>query len=176
MAVRSETGAIWQCKHGEEDGDEVNVIERGGNYGWPVASEACRYGTDDPVAPGHDERDDAVAPVHYWPCGSGGFPPSGAVFYDGDAFPEWRGDLFARTLAARYLGRFTVEGAGVADAAVTEREPLLVDRGWRMRAIAVDQTTGHLYVAVDDADAPVVRIVPERGWERFAPIYSNELP
>ncbi|WP_144798181.1 PQQ-dependent sugar dehydrogenase [Halorubrum depositum] len=160
MAVRPETGAIWQAEHGEEDGDEINVIERGGNYGWPIASEACRYGTDDPLAPGHDERGDVIAPVHYWPCGSGGFPPSGAVFYDGEAFPAWRGDLFAGTLAARYLGRFTVDGAGVEGATVTEREPLLDDREWRMRAIAVEPATGHLYVAVDDADAPIARIVP----------------
>ena len=161
MTVRPETGTIWQCEHGERDGDEINAIERGGNYGWPIASEACRYGTDDPVAPGHGERDDVVAPVHYWPCGSGGFPPSGAVFYDGDAFPQWRGDLFAGTLAGQYLGRFTVSGAGAADAAVTERDPLLADRDWRMRALAVEPTTGHLYVAVDDGDAPVARIVPE---------------
>ena len=160
MAVRPETGAIWQCEHGEEDGDEINVIERGGNYGWPVASEACRYGTDERVAPSHRERSDVVAPVHYWPCGSGGFPPSGAVFYDGDAFPDWRGDLFAGTLAGRYLGRFTVEGAGATDTAVTEQEPLLSDRDWRIRALAVEPATGHLYVAVDDADAPIARIVP----------------
>ncbi|TKX38280.1 PQQ-dependent sugar dehydrogenase [Halorubrum sp. CGM5_25_10-8B] len=159
MAVRSETGRIWQCEHGEEDGDEINVIERGGDYGWPVASEACRYGTDDPFAPGHEDRDGVIAPVHHWPCGSGGFPPSGAVFYDGDAFPEWRGDLFAGTLAARYLGRFTVDGDGL-DATVTEREPLLADRGWRMRAVAVEPDTGNLYVAVDDDDAPVARVVP----------------
>ncbi|TKX77568.1 PQQ-dependent sugar dehydrogenase, partial [Halorubrum sp. SD626R] len=135
MAVRSETGRIWQCEHGERDGDEINVIERGGNYGWPVASEACNYGTDERVAPSHRERGDVVAPVHYWPCGSGGFPPSGAVFYDGDAFPEWRGDLFAGTLAAQYLGRFTVEGAGATDATVVEREPLLADRDWRVRGV-----------------------------------------
>jgi len=79
MAVRPETGAIWQCEHGEEDGDEINVIERGGNYGWPVASEACRYGTDERVAPSHRERSDVVAPVHYWPCGSGGFPERGRL-------------------------------------------------------------------------------------------------
>ena len=160
MAVRPGTGRIWQCEHGERDGDEINVVDAGGNYGWPIASEACRYGTDDPVAPGHDERDDVVAPVHYWPCGSGGFPPSGAVFYDGDAFPEWRGDLFAGTLAAQYLGRFTVDGDGL-DATVTERDPLLDDRGWRMRAVAVEPGTGHLYVAVDAGDAPVARVVPE---------------
>ncbi|MGQ3329055.1 MULTISPECIES: PQQ-dependent sugar dehydrogenase [Halorubrum] len=160
MAVRPETGGIWQCEHGEEDGDEINVVERGGNYGWPVASEACRYGTDERVAPSHRERGDVVAPVHYWPCGSGGFPPSGAVFYDGDAFPAWRGDLFAGTLAGQYLGRFTVDGAGAPDAAVTERDPLLDDQGWRIRAIAVEPATGHLYVAVDDGDAPIARIVP----------------
>ncbi|TKX75384.1 PQQ-dependent sugar dehydrogenase [Halorubrum sp. GN11_10-6_MGM] len=159
MTVRPETGAVWQCEHGERDGDEINVVDAGGNYGWPVASEACRYGTDEPLAPGHDERDGVVAPVHYWPCGSGGFPPSGAVFYDGDAFPEWRGDLFAGTLAARYLGRFTVDGDG-QDATVTERGPLLDDREWRMRAVAVEPATGHLFVAVDAGDAPVARIVP----------------
>ncbi|GAB7009557.1 PQQ-dependent sugar dehydrogenase [Halorubrum trueperi] len=160
MAVRHGTGRIWQCEHGERDGDEINVVERGGNYGWPIASEACRYGTDDPVAPSHRERGDVVEPVHVWACGSGGFPPSGAVFYDGDAFPEWRGDLFAGTLAAEYLGRFTVDGEGVADAAITEREPLLADRDWRVRALAVEPAAGHLYVAVDEADAPIVRIVP----------------
>ncbi|QAU13538.1 PQQ-dependent sugar dehydrogenase [Halorubrum sp. BOL3-1] len=161
MAVRHETGALWECEHGEEDGDEINAIERGGDYGWPIASEACRYGTDDPVAPGHDERDDVTAPVHHWPCGSGGFPPSGAVFYDGDAFPEWRGDLLAGTLAGEYLGRFTIDGAGAEGASVTERDPLLGDREWRMRAVAVEPATGHLYVAVDDADAPLARLVPE---------------
>ncbi|EMA66670.1 glucose sorbosone dehydrogenase [Halorubrum aidingense JCM 13560] len=160
MAVRGDTGAIWQCEHGERDGDEINVVEHGGNYGWPIASESCRYGSDERVAPSHRERGDVVAPVHYWPCGSGGFPPSGAVFYDGDAFPAWRGDLFAGTLAAEYLGRFTVDGAGPQEANVTERDPLLADRGWRIRALAVDPGTGHLYAAVDDTDAPVVRIVP----------------
>ena len=160
MAVRPETGGLWQCEHGERDGDEINVVERGGNYGWPVASEACRYGTDERVAPSHRERGDVVAPVHYWPCGSGGFPPSGAVFYQGDAFPEWRGDLFAGTLAGRYLGRFTVEGAGADGADVTERDPLLAGRDWRVRTLAVEPATGHLYLAVDDADAPIARIVP----------------
>lgn len=87
-------------------------------------------------------------------------PPSGAVFYDGDAFPDWRGDLFAGTLAGRYLGRFTVEGAGATDTAVTERDSLLADRDWRIRSLAVEPATGHLYVAVDDADAPIARIVP----------------
>ncbi|MUW15817.1 PQQ-dependent sugar dehydrogenase, partial [Halorubrum sp. CBA1125] len=168
MAVRPETGAIWQCEHGERDGDEINVIEAGGNYGWPVASEACHYGTDNPVGVSHADRDDVVAPAHVWPCGPARLPPERRRLLRRDAFPEWRGDLFAGTLAAQYLGRFTVDGRSVTDAGdvdptavdVTEREPLLADRGWRLRAVTVEPETGHLYVAVDDADAPVARIVP----------------
>lgn len=156
MTVHPETGALWQAEHGERDGDEINVVEAGNNYGWPIASEACKYGTDDPVAESHDEREDVTAPVHFWECGSGGFPPSGATFYDGEAFPEWQGDLFVGNLAGKYLGRFTVDGR-----TVTEQEPLLNGQGWRVREASVAPDTGHLYVLVDDADAPLVRLVPE---------------
>lgn len=158
MAVHPETGVIWQAEHGEEDGDEINRLEAGGNYGWPVATYACEYGTDDPVGDRPDERADTIEPVHYWECGSGGFPPSGAAFYDGDALP-WRGDFLVGNLAEGYLGRFSVEGAGTDDVAVREREPLLADRGWRVRDVTVGE--GALYVAVDAEDAPIVRLTPE---------------
>ncbi len=154
LAVHPETGALWEHEHGERDGDEVNVLEAGDDYGWPVASEACNYGTDDPVGVSHGDREDVTAPVHVWPCGSGGFPPSGATVYDGDAFPSWRGDLFAGNLAGQYLGRLSVDGREV-----NERAPLLSDREWRVRAVAADPA-GRLYVAVDAASAPLVRLVP----------------
>ncbi len=77
------------------------------------------------------------------------------TFYTGDAFPEWRGDLFVGNLAGRYLGRFTVDDGDIEFA-----EPLLDDRGWRIRDVAVSSDTGDLYVAVDDQDAPVVRVTP----------------
>ncbi|MFC7210131.1 PQQ-dependent sugar dehydrogenase [Natronoarchaeum sp. GCM10025321] len=156
MTVHPETGDLWQSEHGEEDGDELNVIERGGNYGWPIATYACRYGTDDPVGDRPDEREDLVEPVYYWECGSGGFPPAGMTFYDGDAFPDWRGDLFVGNLAGRSLGRFAVDGREV-----TELDPLLAERGWRIRAVEAHPRTGHLYVVIDDEDAPLVRLVPE---------------
>ncbi|MFO7833076.1 MAG: PQQ-dependent sugar dehydrogenase [Halohasta sp.] len=155
LAVHPETGALWESEHGERDGDELNVIEAGGNYGWPVASYACEYGTDQPVGDAPDEREDLVPPVYYWECGSGGFPPAGMTFYQGP-IDDWRGDLFVGTLAGEYLGRFSVDGTDV-----TEREPLLADRGWRLRAVATAPDTGHLYAAVDADDAPVVRLVPE---------------
>lgn len=156
MTVHPETGELWQSEHGEQDGDEINVIERRGNYGWPIASEGCTYGGGDPIGESTHEREDLVAPVYHWECNSGGFPPSGATFYDGDAFTEWRGDLFVGNLAGEYLGRFGVDGRDVE-----EFDPLLADRGWRIRAIEDDPETGHLYVVVDDDSAPLVRLVPE---------------
>ena len=155
LTVHPETGALWESEHGERDGDELNVIERGGNYGWPVATYACEYGTDQPVGDPPDEREDLVAPVYYWECGTGGFPPAGMTFYDGP-ISEWQGDLFVGNLAGTYLGRFSVDGTDV-----TEQEPLLAGRGWRMRAVATAPQTGHLYVAVDAGSAPIVRLVPE---------------
>jgi hypothetical protein len=156
MTVHPETDELWQAEHGEEDGDEINVVEGGGNHGWPVAHYGCEYGTDDPVGDQPHEREDTVTPVYYWECTSGGFPPSGMTFCDGGAFPDWEGDLFVGNLAGEYLGRFTVDGRDVE-----EDDPLLADRGWRIRDVAVAPDTGHLYVAVDDGDAPVARLTPE---------------
>ncbi len=156
MTVHPETGELWQSEHGEEDGDELNIVEAGGNYGWPIASYGCEYGTDEPVGDRPDERDDVVEPVYYWECGSGGFPPAGMTFYDGEAFPDWRGDLFVGNLAGQYLGRFAVDGRDVR-----EGDPLFADHGWRIRDVDVHPDTGHLYVLVDDGDAPLVRLVPD---------------
>ncbi len=153
MVVHPDTGAIWQSEHGERDGDEINVVERGGNHGWPIAHYGCEYGSDEPVGDLPHERDDVVPPVHYWECGSGGFPPAGMTVYDGDAFPEWRGDLLVGNLAGQYLGRFTVDDTGLEEA-----DPIVADRGWRIRDVEVAPDTGHVYVAVDGEDAPIVRI------------------
>ncbi|MDQ2049584.1 PQQ-dependent sugar dehydrogenase [Natronolimnohabitans sp. A-GB9] len=156
MTVHPETDELWQSEHGEEDGDELNVIEAGGNYGWPIAHTGCEYGTDDPVGDDPHDRDDVVDPVYYWECTTGGFPPAGMTFYDGDAFPDWQGDLFVGNLAGEYLGRFTVDGTDVEEA-----DRLLADRGFRIRDVAVAPETGSLFVAVDDADAPILRLTPE---------------
>jgi glucose/arabinose dehydrogenase len=96
-----------------------------------------------------------VAPVHTWECGTDGFPPAGAAFYDGAAFHDWQGDLFVGNLAGQYLGRFAVDGR-----TITERSRLLADNGWRVREVAVAPDTGYLYLAVDAPSAPMVRLVP----------------
>jgi len=156
ITIHPETGDIWQSEHGERDGDEINIIERGGNYGWPVTHYGCEYGTTDPVGDQPDEREDVVNPVYYWECESGGFPPAGATFYDDDTIPDWDGDLFVGNLAGEYLGRFTVDGRDVE-----EVDQLLDGRGWRIRDVTVGPETGYLYVAVDSRDGPIVRLRPE---------------
>ena len=72
LDVNPDTGAIWESEFGESDGDEINRIERGGNYGWPIADEGCTYGTGQPIGVGHADREDVTAPVFGWPCGEDG--------------------------------------------------------------------------------------------------------
>ena len=155
LTVHPENGDLWESEYGEQDGDEINVLREGGNYGWPVADEGCTYGGGDPIGVGHDDREDVVAPAYSWPCGSGGFPPGGIAFCTGTAFPDWEGDLFVGGLASRSLARLTVDGTEV-----TGVERLLTDRGWRIRTVAEAPDTGHLYAAIDSDDAPIVRLTP----------------
>jgi aldose sugar dehydrogenase len=157
MTVHPETGQVWQSDHGERDGDEINILEAGGNYGWPVAHTGCEYGTDNPVGVHPEDRDDIVNPVYYWECGTGGFPPAGMTFYYGDQFPTWEGDLLVGGLAGRYLARFTVDGRQIEEA-----EPLLAGEGWRVRDVEVGPD-GAIYLAIDAPDAPLVRLVNAAG-------------
>ena len=155
LTVHPETGDLWESEYGEQDGDEINVLSRGANYGWPIADEGCTYGSGDPIGVSHDERDDVVAPAYSWPCGSGGFPPGGMTFCSGTAFPAWEGQLFVGGLASQSIARFSV-----TDREATLEDRLLGDRGWRIRTVNEAPDTGHLYLAVDAGDAPIVRLTP----------------
>jgi len=156
MAVHPETGEIWQNEHGESNGDEVNVLQAGGNFGWPIATYGRDYRTGEEIGVLPHEDPDTVDPVLHWGESGDGFPPSGFAFYDGDAFPEWQGNAFMGNLAGQYLGRFEVNGHEIE-----ETEQLLADRGWRIRDVVVGPDDGALYVLIDDGDAPLVRLTPE---------------
>jgi quinoprotein glucose dehydrogenase len=155
LTVHPETGAVWESEFGEQEGDEINVLQAGANYGWPVADEGCTYGSGQPIGVSHADRDDVTAPAYTWECGTDGFPPSGTTFYDGDAFPAWQNDLFVGGLASQYIARLRVDGE-TADPV----ERLLGDRGWRIRALSVGPADGALYAAIDADPAPLVRLVP----------------
>jgi glucose/arabinose dehydrogenase len=156
MTIHPETGEIWQSEHGERDGDEINVIHGGNNYGWPIATYGCTYATGQDIGVFPDQRDDMVAPVHYWRCGSGGFPPAGMTFYDAEGFTDWQGDLFVGGLAGQYLAHFRITGDGLE-----ELDPLLAEEGWRIRDVTVGYHDGAIYAAVEGRSVSIVRIVPK---------------
>lgn len=156
IAVQPGTDDIWLSEHGEQEGDSLRVIGGGQNHGWPIAHTGCEYGTDIPVGDDPFERDDVEAPLHHWECGSEGFPPAGMVFYEGEEFPSWEGDLLVAGLGQQYLARFTVDGTEVEEA-----EELLVDEGLRVRDVAVDPQDGAVLVVFDDEGAPLVKLTAD---------------
>ncbi len=156
MAIHPETGEIWQSEHGERDGDEINIIYGGNNYGWPVATYGCGYATGQDIGVFPEDRDDTINPVHYWECGSGGFPPAGMTFYDAEGFVDWQGDLFVGGLASQYLAHFRVTADGLK-----ELDPLLADEGWRVRDVTTGHHDGAIYAAVEGQNVSIVRIAPK---------------
>lgn len=154
LTLHPHTNDLWASEHGERDGDEINIIQKGGNHGWPIAHYGCQYGTTTPVGKKPYELSETVDPVYYWECQSGGFPPAGMTFYFGEEFVDWQGNLFVGNLAGRYLGRFEVENGKVL-----EVSPLLEDESWRIRDVK-ESPSGYLYVITDESPGHLLRIIP----------------
>ena len=153
LAIHPETGAIWITEHGPRGGDEVNVAEAGKNYGWPVIGYGVNYrgGTTIHAA---THADGMEQPQHVWVPSIG---TSGLIFYTGDQFPEWRGNLFAGGLVGQRLERFTVENGEI-----TSVETLLRGFG-RVRDVR-QGPDGYIYVAMssraEGVGSPIVRLEP----------------
>lgn len=157
LAFHPLTGELWSNEHGERNGDEINVIQAGGNYGWPIATYAVGYATGRPFAVTPPENPETIDPVYFWDRDHPeGFPPSGLAFYYGAAFPEWEGNVFMGNLRHQYLGRFVVDGHRVEKA-----ERLLDGLGWRIRDVRVDPADGWIYVLADHPRAPLLRLRPD---------------
>jgi len=162
MAVHPETGDLWQNEHGPQGGDELNLIESGRNYGWPVVGYGVNYRTGSRIHPG-TLMDGMKPPTHIWVPSIG---VSGMLFYTGDAFPEWRGDMLVGGLSGRRLVRLRLEGREV-----TQEETILQGIGGipdigRVRDVR-QGPDGLIYLAIDgetrDTDGPatgIVRLVP----------------
>jgi glucose/arabinose dehydrogenase len=133
-AINPATGELWVTDHGPQGGDEINIIRAGKNYGWPDVSYGTQYDfqrTDGrknvPVGNGKTSMPGVEEPVYYW------FPdiaPSGMMFYTGDRFPEWKGNLFVGGLDAQALVRLVLNRDRIA-----AEERLLTDRRQRVRDI-----------------------------------------
>lgn len=149
LARRPGTDEIWSHEHGPRGGDEINVLRPGADYGWP----AITYGVDyDGTIISEDRRAEGMEqPVWYWVPS---IAPSGMAFYEGEAFPEWNGDLFVGALAAQHIQRFELDGDRIIG-----MEPLLVDLEERIRDVRTGPD-GYLYVVTDSDEARVLRLEP----------------
>ncbi len=151
MAVHPRTGQIWANEHGARGGDEINLLRAGRNYGWPAITHGVNYNgqpiSSRNVAPGMEQ------PVLHW---TPSIAPSGMAFYTGDAFPQWRGNIFNGALAGMHLRRVVLDGTRVVS-----QEKLLDGYGRRIRDVR-NGPDGLLYLLVDDAKAPVLRLEPVR--------------
>jgi aldose sugar dehydrogenase len=145
-------GRLWVVEHGTRGGDELNRVEKGKNYGWPLVAYGEEY-SGQPIPGALTSRPGYEQPVYYWdPV----IAPSGAQFYTGDAFPEWRGSLFTGGLKDKKLVRLAMR-----DGKVAGEEHLLEDRGQRIRDVR-QGPDGALYVVTDEANGELWRIAPRR--------------
>ena len=149
LARRPGTDQIWQHEHGPQGGDEVNILKAGANYGWPEITYGIDY--DGSIISEKTHTPGMKQPVVYW---DPSIAPSGMAFYDGSAFPEWRGDLFVGALAHRHLRRLELRGDDVV-----AQEELLEDLNARIRAVEPGPN-GALYVLTDAADGRLLRLSP----------------
>lgn len=149
MARHPQTGAVWLNEHGARGGDEINIPERGRNYGWPVITHGVDYsgakigiGSE---APGMEQ------PLLHW---TPSIAPSGMAFYGGSRIPAWRGNLFAGSLNSFLLVRVVLDGARVV-----KQERLLAGLEERIRDVR-EGPDGYLYIATDNAEGRILRIEP----------------
>jgi glucose/arabinose dehydrogenase len=151
LALHPTTGKLWEHEHGPRGGDEVNIIEKGKNYGWPVIG----YGIDYNGAKIHESTQKAgmEQPLKYWVPS---IAPSGMTFYIGNVFAPWRGSLFVGALAGQVLVRLEVDG----DKAVKE-ERLLQQLRERIRDVR-EGPDGALWLATDSSSGRILRLAPAK--------------
>ena len=145
-AVHPETGQLWVVEMGPLGGDELNLIEPGANYGWPIVSDGDNY--DKSPIPDHGTRPEFKAPLRTW---TPVISASGALFYDGSLFP-WRGNLVLGGLSSKAVIRLTIDGGKVT---AEER----IDMQRRIRDV-IQSRDGALLVITDDQKGELLRLTP----------------
>jgi len=142
-----EQGRLWEVEMGPMGGDELNLIERGGNYGWPVVSQGNHY--DGRQIPSHNTRPEFIAPKVFW---NPVISPSSLVIYKGDLFSSWKGNAIISGLGAQGLVRVEISGT-------TAREVQRIRIGKRTRCVR-QGPDGALWVLEDGAGGRLLRLTP----------------
>ncbi len=148
LAKHPETGEIWDNEHGPRGGDEINIIEPGANYGWPVVTYGINYsGTE---ITDKTEMEGMTQPIHYWVPS---IAPSGMAFISSEKYgTDWKGSVLVGSLKFQYLERLAMDGTEV-----TKREKLMADMG-RVRDVK-EGPDGLIYVAVEGKG--IYKLVPK---------------
>jgi len=142
-------GRLWEVEHGPRGGDELNLIEPGKNYGWPLVSYATNY-NGVPI-PSPETRPDLTKPVVYWTPIIG---PGNLMFYKGAMFPQWQGSALIGGMQSKTLNRITFDGKGGATAA--ERWSV----GHRIRDVEV-APDGAVWLIEDANPGGLFRVTPK---------------
>jgi len=141
LYVDTQTGTVYSAEHGPMGGDEINVIERGVNYGWPIATHGIDY-SGARISP-FETYDGMREPLLFWTPSIG---PGGLALYRGAMFPEWEGDLIVAVLGHKHLRRVDLENGRVV-----RQERLLQDRNARFRQVVIG-ADGAIYAVVENVD------------------------
>ena len=151
LAMDPASGKLWEQEHGPRGGDEINLIEKGKNYGWPVIG----YGIDYSGAKIHEstQKNGMEQPAWYWVPS---IAPSGLTFYTGSLFPAWRGNLLAGALAGQALVRLTLDGDKVV-----KEERMLQPLRERIRDVR-QGPDGALWLATDSSAGRILRVAPAK--------------
>jgi glucose/arabinose dehydrogenase len=153
LTIDPATGQLWEVEDGPRGGDELNLMQPGKNYGWPVAVHGIDY-PGETIGAGIVQKDGIEQPRYYWdPV----IAPSGLAFYTGNLFPQWKGSVFVGALRGQMLDRLTMNG----DKVVSE-EPLLVDMHARIRDVRIGPE-GAVYVLTDGPNnAKLLKLTPKQ--------------
>jgi glucose/arabinose dehydrogenase len=152
LALHPRTGALWASEHGPRGGDEINVIEKGKDYGFP----AIGYGHEYTGKPIHGDRTAAPGmeqPIYFW---TPDIAPAGIAFSSGRLIPGWRDNLFVCALAGKHLVRLVLQGNRVV-----AEERLLTELDTRLRDVH-EGPDGALYVMTDGTEGRILRLGPKR--------------
>lgn len=141
-------GQLWDVEMGPAGGDELNLVERGGNYGYPIVSNGDHY--DGTPIPDHDTRPEFIAPAAHW---TPVISPSSLVFYRGDVFPQWTGDAFIGGLSSQSLVRVEVDGRQA-------REAERFGMGHRIREVE-QGPEGGLWLLEDGKGGRLLKLTPK---------------
>ena len=149
LTINPYTQEIWENEHGPMGGDEVNIIQGGKNYGWPLITYGLEYDST-PVGKGLTHMEGMEQPIHYYVPS---IAPSGMEFYTGSEFPMWKDNLFNGSMVLMHLNRLVIK-----DNKVVHEERLLLDQKWRVRCVK-QGPDGFLYIGVDGG--MILRIRPD---------------